>query len=66
MIKQCRACGTIKPIQEFYGDPAMTDGHKTMCKECYRTFYRDRYWINPEPERERARNYARRRRGNHA
>lgn len=33
-FKVCIACGTPKPIEEFYKHPKMADGHIGKCKEC--------------------------------
>jgi hypothetical protein len=32
--KQCRDCGEVKPLDEFYKDSRKADGKTTRCKEC--------------------------------
>jgi len=38
--KQCRICGSVKPLTEFYTHPGTRDGHQTMCKSCMRAYAR--------------------------
>lgn len=37
MTKQCRQCGEIKPIDQFYVHKAMKDGHLNKCKNCVKS-----------------------------
>ena len=32
--KQCYKCESVKPLDEFYANPNMADGHVNKCKEC--------------------------------
>lgn len=32
--KQCRRCGEVKNLSEFYSDKKMPDGHFSSCKKC--------------------------------
>jgi hypothetical protein len=34
--KTCNKCQVTKPIEGFFKDAAMSDGHSTICKECKR------------------------------
>jgi hypothetical protein len=45
MEKKCSACQTMKPIDQFYKNAAMKDGHSHNCMECTRRLrneYHDR------------------------
>jgi hypothetical protein len=33
--KRCKSCGQTKPLDEFYKNPKMSDGHVNTCKTCY-------------------------------
>jgi len=35
-IKVCRECGNAQPLDEFYANPKMLDGHTSYCKSCLR------------------------------
>lgn len=34
MLKTCTQCGLEKDINDFYENPALKDGHSSICKEC--------------------------------
>ena len=34
MLKTCTLCGSEKDISEFYENPALKDGHSSICKDC--------------------------------
>ena len=34
MLKKCTLCGLEKDISEFYENPALKDGHSSICKDC--------------------------------
>jgi hypothetical protein len=56
-MKTCFKCGGAKPLREFYRHPAMGDGHLNKCKDCVKTYERNRR-LHPEL-RERIREYDR-------
>jgi len=33
-VKECRKCGQVKPLREFYRDGRRQDGHEGTCKVC--------------------------------
>src|SRR5688500_13180958 len=33
-MRQCKKCGEIKPLEEFYRAPGNRDGRRNDCKEC--------------------------------
>jgi len=42
MHKACRKCKEVKPIDEFTKNKLCTDGHEGQCKECKKTYARNR------------------------
>lgn len=34
MLKKCTQCEIEKDISEFYENPALKDGHSSICKDC--------------------------------
>lgn len=36
MMKVCKKCGIEKPIEDFYVQKGMSDGHLSFCKDCVR------------------------------
>ena len=34
MLKTCTQCRLEKDISEFYENPALKDGHSSICKDC--------------------------------
>ncbi len=57
MSKNCKRCGELKELQEFYRHPQMPDGHLNFCKECKRVEAR----ANREKKAEYYREYDRKR-----
>jgi hypothetical protein len=57
-MKTCNTCGVKKPLDAFYRAAGMRDGHRGDCIECNLTAKRARQASNPEPYRERARQWA--------
>jgi hypothetical protein len=41
--KSCFKCGIIKPLDQFYRHPAMSDGHLGKCIPCAKKDTQDRY-----------------------
>ena len=35
-MKACKSCGNIKPLDQFYRQRGMADGHRNECKDCRR------------------------------
>ncbi len=58
-MKICRKCGESKPLDEFYRMAGMRDGHRNECKRCSLNANAARHRANPEPARERTRQWAR-------
>lgn len=58
-MKECRACGVAKPLDEFYRHATGRDGHRNECKPCRRAksqrYRRDNYAkVRADTERRRA------------
>ena len=56
-MKTCRICGIEKPFADFYRMAGMRDGHRNECKRCDLDLKAARHRRNPEPARERARQW---------
>jgi hypothetical protein len=48
-MKQCKKCGQVKPLDDFYRSPGMRDGHRNDCKACNLADKAARYRANPAP-----------------
>ena len=59
MEKRCKVCGQIKALDDFYRAPGMRDGYRSDCKACNLAAKAARNAANPEPARERAREWIR-------
>ena len=57
--KRCTKCGLEKPLSEFYAMRGMRDGHRNDCIECTKAAKRERQARNPQPYRDRAKQWAR-------
>lgn len=42
LTKKCFICGGVKPIDDFYKHPFMSDGHLNKCKECTKKYMHSR------------------------
>lgn len=56
-MKKCKVCGQTKPLSDFYKMAEMRDGHRNDCKSCNLAAKARRYRENPEPAKERVRNW---------
>lgn len=50
--KVCKACGVLKPLNEYYKHPKMADGHLNKCKECQKENSRQAREKNAEQYRQ--------------
>jgi hypothetical protein len=49
-LRKCSKCGIEKPLKtSFYRDKKYKDGHKKICKDCLRTYFRQ--WGANNPDR---------------
>ncbi len=48
-MKQCRVCGELKPLTDFYKMPGMRDGHRNDCKACNLAARAAKYADDPAP-----------------
>ena len=55
MDKQCKRCGEVKSLDDFYRHDGCRDGVRPECKACNLAERARRHRENPEPARERAR-----------
>lgn len=58
-VKRCTKCGVERPLDEFYKAAGTRDGLRGDCKGCFQARAAARYRANPEPARERAKQWAR-------
>jgi len=65
LFKECKVCGQLKPLDDFYRSPGMRDGYRNDCKTCNLAAQRARYdsavsvaratrWQKANPERHAA------------
>lgn len=57
-MKRCKKCGELLPLDAFYKATGAKDGHRGDCNACNLAAKHERYIANPEPDRERARRWA--------
>lgn len=41
-MKECKKCGVVKPLDEFYPEKWSSDGYSSTCRECKRAYQRNR------------------------
>ncbi len=58
-MKTCKVCGETKPLEDFYQMAEMRDGHRNDCKACNLAAKAQRYGADPEPAKERVRQWQR-------
>jgi hypothetical protein len=51
-MKECRECGLLKPLSDFYKHDKMADGHLNKCKDCVKCRVKKYRDINVERIRE--------------
>jgi hypothetical protein len=56
-MKRCNKCQQLKPLDEFYRMAQMRDVYRNDCKACNLATKAARYRANPEPARERTRQW---------
>lgn len=56
-MKQCKKCGALKPLDEFYKCAGTRDGYRGDCKYCNLQAKHARYVANPAPAKARARRW---------
>ncbi|WP_431832476.1 endonuclease VII domain-containing protein [Brucella melitensis] len=42
-VKNCKKCGEMKAVSEFYKDKKSKDGLRSHCKPCHYTYYKKDY-----------------------
>ena len=57
-VKECYVCGETKPIAEFTLTPTMLYGYSNECKKCHSQSGSARYFANPEPAKDRSKQWA--------
>jgi hypothetical protein len=56
-VKQCKKCGVVKALEEFYRCAGTRDGLRGDCKACNLQAKHARYVANPAPAKDRARRW---------
>lgn len=56
-MKQCRKCGVVKALVEFYRSAGMRDGHRHDCKACNLVAKHARYMADPEATKARVKRW---------
>lgn len=56
-MKQCRKCGVVKALDDFYRSAGMRDGHRHDCKACNLQAKHARYMADPEPAKARVKRW---------
>lgn len=64
-MKQCKVCEEFKPLDEFYKNTYMSDGHLNKCKVCVSVHMASYRQANLEKVRERERINKQKYRDNH-
>jgi hypothetical protein len=63
--KTCRVCGEPKPHEDFYRAADMKDGRRSECKACNLAAQAARYRRDPEPKKQRVRQWQQENRDRH-
>jgi Autographiviridae endonuclease VII len=56
--KRCSKCGVWRPLTEYYPATGCRDGLRGDCKACFKERAAARYRANPQPAKQRARDWA--------
>jgi hypothetical protein len=57
--KPCKICKKVQPLENYYRAKGTRDGHRGECKGCFKERAAKRYRENPEPVKQRARQWQR-------
>jgi hypothetical protein len=57
MIKKCRKCQEVKPLEQYHKHPKGYLGRETKCKSCRKISRADRYWSTKEECAKKAKKY---------
>jgi Autographiviridae endonuclease VII len=57
LVKRCKVCGEIKPLDDFYRSAGMRDGHRNDCKVCNLAAKAARTVLDPQANRDRVKRW---------
>lgn len=56
-MKTCYKCKETKPVSAFSKDKYKKDGRRSLCKDCYSEYDKNKYWSDPDKARKRSNDY---------